>query len=72
VQAEVLRRGGEGDVGCQGGVAEQQRCDVGGPWLQWVYRLGVVVRKEQVPDFVVERIVDGPFPLERVGVSQSP
>jgi len=72
VQAEVFGGRGESDV--RGGrvVAGQQGGDVGGPGLEEVDRLGVVVGKEQVPDFVVEGVVDGALPLEGVGVGEGP
>ena len=72
VQGKVLGGGREGDVGGRGRLADEQRGDVGGPGLQGVGSLGVVVRQQQVPDLVGERVVDGSFPLKRVRVGQRP
>ena len=67
VQVELVRAGGEGDVGH---LAVEQGGEVRGPVDVGVRRLGEVVLEQQGADALVEGVVEAALPLEGVALGQ--
>lgn len=62
---------GDGDVCRAWFVTVQKRGDVSGKWLERVRGLGVVVLQEQIPDTIIQSVVEASLALESVSLAQS-
>lgn len=66
---ECLTVCSDGDVGSLGCWSCEQGGDMGSKRLQWVRRLCIIVREEQVSYTVVKRIVEASFALEGISLA---